>query len=344
MLTQALRAMGSSFTLLMLLHFSTSTVASGQLPGDSELANEVALTSHHMTPETPRLPAICCPPARGWELGIESLYLKSELGDVSLGSGNFGLEQSSRVSLGYQLNDRWSIRSTIWGDTFSATRAFSSSDISGTPPTGVSQSSLDGAELNFLSVDGQLRRQFVIRERVRADGYLGIHYAKLNLDTAFGGGALDFTSDQASNFLATLDLELDSVGFTFGTDLWLPLKRFPHISIIGNLQGSVLGGNISTNINRVITEAGITGTDLTVNSVETGNSAQEQATAMWIGRAQVGAQYNTVWNDRIFFARGAFEFQSWGTSEFDFSVGNQTTQLSLEPTLYGVGFMIGMER
>lgn len=345
MFTHALRTMASAFAVFILLHSSVSSVASDHLPSDSELANVVSVASYQTTPAAPRLPAICCKPFRGWELGVESLYLKSEFGDANLlGASVFDFEQSSRVALGYQLNEAWSLRSTLWGETFSTTRAAVSSEVSGTPPTGLATVGLEGTEVEFLSIDGQLRRQFLIRDTVRADGYLGIHYAKLNYGSALGGGTLNFSGDTASVFLANLDFDLNSVGFTSGTDLWLPLRRFPNISIVGNLQGSVLGGNVSTNFTRDFTQADITGADLTLASVETDNSAQEDAVAMWIGRAQVGAQYNTVWSDRIFFARGAFEFQSWGTSNFDLNVGPATVPVSLEPTLYGVGFTIGMER
>lgn len=345
MLTEALRAMTSVIAVAILLQPCRSVVASEEIHDALEPDHELMVVNHVADPTSKSFNTLCRQPVRGWEMSVESLYLKPDFGEGNLFDSRVGdFEQSSRISLGYQLNERWSLRSTLWGDTFSGLRNDGRTEISGTPPAGGSFGQTSGEELEFLSMDGQLRRQFLIRDTVRADGYVGLHYAELGYETLLGFSSVDFDNDQAAGSFGEFDFNVQSVGFTFGTDLWLPLKQFPHLAIVGNLQGSVLGGSVSTRLSREFVQAGVAAGDLTLDSLESNNTLGSEDVAMWVGRAQVGAQYNTVWADRVFFARGVFEFQSWGTSEFDLNVGINSVQLSLDPMLYGVGFSVGMER
>ncbi len=286
-------------------------------------------------------PVVSCP-ARGLELGVDSIYFHEDNG------GDFAT--SGRVWFGYQFNDYFSVRTRIWLQEYEEqfSQVVEDLDVAAVPPTGFLESfqGSQSTELNSLDIEFRRKRSIGM---VNMETFLGVKYIQHRVNADFNFNAVDLDFDEVRIGNNSVRSDLSAIGFEFGFDSVIPFRCAPNIGLVANLSGAIAGGSNNSSVRQQIREFRPNGAgNLVLTNSESVFSPGFGGESVWIGHAQIGLQYARplpCCGGARFTARGLFEFQTWSLSTIEFAIPNLgALPLDISSELAGFSFGVGFER
>lgn len=313
----AVRALSIALTAMMTNAAMASDCAPGSFGGSEKSCDSGSFDCNGCDP--------CS--RRSLYLGIEAVFLAPQYdgngaatfglqdmaggGGVQIGgNGNSAdrLTSAPRITLGWIGERGWGVQGRYW----KMNNSVSSVDF---PSFGAGNQiqPLGGIDaFEAYTIDLELTKQFS-RGGWNMFGTLGARYADYDHShtNSVAGSVSNGISNDAFLLGSFQNESFNGTGLTSSIAALRPFKRNPNLALFASARGSTLFGNAGTT---AVAASSFGGTFGNANSVN--GATDDSDETMFIGEFQTGLQWSrcTTALPGRFFARGAFEYQYWDTS------------------------------